>query len=89
MTFASLGSTSLDPKFIGALANAPVGVLSGPVAGTIGVYVYQVKGRDTGSFYNEDDAARYEQQKSQYNSQLLMSVMMDDADVKDNRARFF
>ena len=89
VTFASLGSTSLDPKFIGALANAPVGVLSGPVAGTIGVYVYQVKGRDTGSFYNEDDAARYEQQKSQYNSQLLMSVMMDDADVKDNRARFF
>ena len=89
VTFASLGSTSLDPKFIGALANAPVGVLSGPVAGTIGVYVYQVKGRDTGSFYNEDDAARYELQKSQYNSQLLMSVMMDDADVKDNRARFF
>ena len=89
VTFASFGSTSLDPKFIGALANAPVGVLSGPVAGTIGVYVYQVKGRDTGSFYNEDDAARYEQQKSQYNSQLLMSVMMDDADVKDNRARFF
>ena len=89
VTFASLGSTSLDPKFIGALANAPVGVLSGPVAGPIGVYVYQVKGRDTGSFYNEDDAARYELQKSQYNSQLLMSVMMDDADVKDNRARFF
>ena len=89
VTFAALGSSSLDPKFIGALANAPVGVLSGPVAGAIGVYVYQVKGRDTGSFYNEDDAARYEMQKSQYNSQLLMSVMMDDADVKDNRARFF
>ena len=51
--------------------------------------MYQVKGRDTGAFYNEDDAARYEMQKSQYNSQLLMSVMMDDADVKDNRARFF
>ena len=51
--------------------------------------MYQVKGRDTGSFYTEDDAALYELQKNQYNSQMLMSVMMDDADVKDNRARFF
>ena len=89
VTFASMGSGTLDPKFIGALSNAPIGVVSGPVPGTIGVYVYQVKGRDTGSFYTEDDAALYELQKNQYNSQMLMSVMMDDADVKDNRARFF
>ena len=89
VTFAAMGSGTLDPKFIGALSNAPVGVVSGPVPGTIGVYVYQVKGRDTGSFYTEDDAALYELQKNQYNSQMLMSVMMDDADVKDNRARFF
>ena len=89
VTFAAMGSGTLDPKFIGALSNAPIGVVSGPVPGTIGVYVYQVKGRDTGSFYTEDDAALYELQKNQYNSQMLMSVMMDDADVKDNRARFF
>ena len=89
VTFASMGSGTLDPKFIGALSNAPIGVVSGPVPGTIGVYVYQVKGRDTGSFYTGDDAALYELQKNQYNSQMLMSVMMDDADVKDNRARFF
>ena len=89
VTFSSLGNSVLDPKFIGAVANAPVGVLSGPVAGNIGVYVFQVKGRDTGSFYTEDDAALYEQQKNAYNAQMLMSVMMDDADVKDNRARFF
>ena len=89
VTFATLGSSALDPKFVGALVNTPVGVLSGPVAGLIGVYVYEVKGHDTGAFYTEDDAARYEQQKNQYNSQMLMSVMMDDAEVKDNRARFF
>ena len=89
VTFSSMGSNSLDPKFVGAIFNAPVGELCGPVAGTIGAYVFQVKNRDTGSFYTEDDAARYEQQKNQYNSQMLMSVMMDDADVKDNRARFF
>ena len=89
ITFAAMGNGQLDPKFIGAISNAPVGVLSGPVAGSIGVYVFQVKGRDTGSFYTEDDAALYEQQKNSYNTQLLLSVMQDDAEVKDNRARFF
>jgi len=89
VTFSSMGSGTLDPKFIGAISNAPVGVLSGPVAGTIGVYVFEVKGRDTGAYYTEDDAALYEQQKNSYNTQILMSVMKDDADVKDNRARFF
>jgi peptidyl-prolyl cis-trans isomerase D len=89
VTFASMGSSALDPKFIGAISNAPVGVLSGPVPGSIGVYVFKVNNRDTGAFYTEDDAALYEQQKKAYNAQMLVSVMQDDADVKDNRARFF
>ena len=89
VTFASLGSSQLDPKFIGALSVAPENVICGPVAGVIGTYVYQVKGRDTGSYYTDDDAALYEAQKNQYNTQLLLPVMMDDAKVKDNRARFF
>lgn len=89
VTFASLGATQLDPKFIGALSSAPMNVINGPLAGTIGTYIYQVKGRDTGSYYTDDDAAAYEAQKNQYNTQMILPVMMDDADVKDNRARFF
>ncbi len=89
VTFASMGSGQLDPKFVGAVSNAPVGALSGPVAGSIGVYVFQVKGRDTGSFYTEDDASMYEQQMNSYKLQMLLPVMQDDAEVKDNRARFF
>lgn len=89
VTFAALGASTLDPKFIGAIASAPEGKICGPVAGSIGSYVFQVKGRDTGSYYTEDDAALYESQKNQYNSQMLLSVMMNDADVKDNRARFY
>ena len=89
VTFSSMGASQLDPKFIGAISNAPVGKLCGPVAGNIGVYVFEVKGRDTGAFFTEADAALYEQQKNSYNTQLLLSVMQDDADVKDNRARFF
>lgn len=89
VTFSALGASSLDPKFIGALSVAPEGKICGPVAGTIGTYVYKVTGRDTGSYYTEDDAAMYEAQKAQYNSQMLVNVMMDAADVKDNRARFY
>ena len=89
VTFAAMGASMLDPKFIGALSVAPENKVCGPVAGAVGVYVYQVKGHDTGSYYTDDDAALYEAQKNQYNAQMILPVMMDDANVKDNRARFF
>lgn len=89
VTFAAMGASTLDPKFIGALSAAPQDKICGPVAGSVGAYVFKVTGRDTGSFYTEDDAAMYEAQKNSYNSQMLLPVMMEDAKVKDNRARFF
>ena len=89
ITFASLTSQGLDPKFIGAVSVAEPGVISKPLAGNIGVYVYKVTGHDTGAFFTEDDANNRDSQMSQYSLQMLMPVMLDDADVKDNRARFF
>ena len=89
VTFSSLTSQALDPAFVGAVAAAPQGKICGPVLGTVGVYVFEVTGRDTGAFYTEDDAKNLRTQKTQYNSQMLTSVMANDADVKDNRARFF
>lgn len=89
VTFSSLTSQALDPAFVGAVAAAPQGKICGPVLGTVGVYVFEVTGRDTGAFYTEDDAKNLRTQKTQYNSQMLTAVMADDADVKDNRARFF
>ena len=46
-------------------------------------------GRDTGAFFTEDDAKARDAQMSQYTSQMVLPVMMEDGDVKDNRARFF
>ena len=89
VSFSSMGAQALDPAFIGALSVAPEGKVCGPVAGTIGVYVFQVKGRDTGSFYTEDDAKSRDMQTSSYLTQMILPVMMDDADVQDHRARFF
>ncbi len=50
---------------------------------------FKVNGRDTGAFYTEDDAKANADQMASYMSQMILPVMMLDADVKDNRARFF
>ena len=89
VAFASMSARSLDPKFVGAIAAAPEGKISGPVAGSYGVYVFKVDGRETGSFYTESDAKNANAQILSYTTQMIVPVMMQDADVKDNRARFF
>ena len=90
LSFSSLTSTGgLDTKFVGAASVAEDGKVCGPVVGNVGVYVYKVTGRDTGAFYTEEDAKNYDAQMAQYSTQMVVPVMMDDAEVKDNRARFF
>ena len=88
VTFASM-SRQLDPKLVGAISSAKEGVVSGPVAGSYGVYVFEVTGRETGAHFTEEDAKSYNDRLNAYAAQMILPVMMDDADVKDNRARFF
>ena len=89
VTFASFTSAGLDNKFIGAASVAEVGALNGPLQGNTGVYVYVVTDRSEGAFFTEDDAALREQQMSYTSLQMLLPVMMDEAKVKDNTARFY
>ena len=89
IAFSAMGSQGLDPMFIGAASVAEEGKICGPLAGSIGVYVYKVTGRDTGAFFTEDDAKARDAQMTQYSTQMLVPVMMEDAEVKDNRARFY
>ena len=89
ITFASMRGQGLDPAFMGAASAAPEGKICGPVQGAIGTYVFKVTGRDTGAFYTEDDAKNYQAQKNQYMSQMILPVMSEICDVKDNRARFY
>ena len=89
VAFSSMSNQGLDPMFIGAASVAEDGKICGPLAGNIGVYVYKVTGRDTGAFFTDDDAKARDAQMSQYSTQMVVPVMMEDADVKDNRARFF
>lgn len=87
--FASLAGQGLDPKFIGAASVAPEGKICGPVAGTIGTYIFKVNTRDTGSFYTEDDARNAAAQMNNYTTQMILPVMMMESDVRDHRARFY
>ena len=89
VAFSSMGAQGLDPKFIGAASVAEDGKICGPLAGSIGVYVYKVTGRDTGAFFTEDDAKARDAQMTQYTTQMVVPTMMEDAEVTDNRARFY
>ncbi len=85
----SLSATNLDPALLGAVQGAQLDKVYGPVNGAICVYVVKVSDKEEGSFYTEDDAKLLINQKAQYMSQMIMSVMADYDNVKDNRARFF
>lgn len=89
IAFSSMMAYGLDPKFIGAVSVAKEGIVSSPIAGNIGTYIFKVTKRDTGSFYTEDDAKSRNMQMAQYLSQMIIPVMMTDTEVIDNRARFF
>ena len=88
LSFGSLQYNQEDPAFQGALSVAEPGKI-GSVAGTVGVYVYQVTDRSVGTFFTDADAATQLQRKAAYHVNMLQSVIANEADIKDNRARFF
>ena len=89
VAFSTTGSSSVDQALVGAASKAQEGVVTGPVKGAIGVYVFSVSDKQKGEFYTEDDAKSLALQKAQYSSQMISSVMMNNDGVKDHRARFF
>lgn len=89
ISFGSMQSQSLDPKFVGAVAGATQGTLCGPIVGEIGVYVFQVADRETGTFYTENDAKTMNSQITSYQMNIMQSVIAEDAEIKDHRAKFF
>ncbi len=89
VTFASFSAAGLDNKFIGAASVAETGALNGPLQGNNGVYVYVVTDRTEGAFFTEQDAKNREMQMNYAAVRMLLPVMMEAADVKDNTARFY
>ena len=88
LSFSSMGAAVVEPALLGAIAVANDNEIN-TVAGQTGVYVFKVASRENGSFYTEEDAKNFAAQKAQYNSQMIVPVMMELSDTQDNRARFF
>ena len=88
MSFGSVQYGQNDPAFVGAVAAAPEGTIE-TVGGQIGVYVFEVAGRTTGSFFSEADASNARARSAQYQGSMLQTVIANEAEIKDNRARFF
>ena len=89
IAFSSLTAQQLDPKFIGAIAAAKEGELNGPVVGEVGVYYFVVNAKEAGAFYTEDDARNRKAQEFSYMSRLLPAMMSEEANVVDQRYKFF
>lgn len=88
--FGALADRSTDPSLVGAVSAATTGNISRPVVGSMPfVYVFRVVSRDTDAHYTDDDARSEQVRKNQMVANNLLNVMMQDASVKDNRARFF
>lgn len=88
LSFGSVQYGQNDPAFIGAVTAAPEGTIQS-VGGTIGVYVFEVMDRTTGSFFSDADAATQLSRRAAYHTNVLQRVIANEADIKDNRARFF
>jgi parvulin-like peptidyl-prolyl isomerase len=79
----------LDPKFVGAIAAAKEGELTGPVVGEIGVYYFVVKGKEAGAFYTEDDAKARNMQIFNSVQNVVPLILTEQAEVKDQRYKFY
>lgn len=89
VSFGAAGSRTFDPKFVGAVSGAPVNTLVGPIAGNVGVYIFNVDSRETGAFFTEDDAKQQQNQAFARQVQMIPFILSELAEVEDNRAKFF
>ena len=93
VTFSSLKSgQQLDPMFIGQIAKAGAEGnknIVGPVVGSLGVYYFQIRDSKIGAFYTESDAQNKADNAVYSIINVLPQVMCNDADVVDQRYRFY
>lgn len=78
-----------EPALIGAVSVAPEGKVCGPVSGEGGLYMLKVNSKTTNTAVTEEDVKSTATMKAQYSLQMLFPVMLEQADVTDNRERFF
>lgn len=86
LTFAS---SDFDLKFTGAASVAEEGVVSAPLKGSNGIYVYKVTNRSEEAYYTEDDAQMRMNQLAAAYAQMLPFVLNKEGKVKDYTYLYF
>ena len=86
LTFAS---ADFDQKFTGAASVAEQNVVSAPIKGSNGIYVFKVKNASQEAFYTENDAQMNEAQMAYQYGQVHSAVVSKDSNVKDNTYLYF
>lgn len=94
MTFSTLtGGQQLDLDFVGAVAKAgdkgEMNKILGPVKGQIGVYYFNIVGKENGAYFTENDARTKSNQTMYQILSVLPQIMQQDANVVDMRYKFY
>lgn len=89
VSFSSVMGQSMDPKFIGAASGAEKDVITGPVAGNNGVYIFKVTNRETGEFFTAEDAKNSSMQMDAIWADMSFPVMMEAIEINDYRHNFY
>ncbi len=93
ITFSSLLSMQqFDPKFIGYVVAEGLKdnySIVGPVKGNMGIYYFQIKGKERNAFYTEDDANNKRKNIISNIINSLPQIIVQKAGVIDERYKFY
>ena len=91
MATSRITNIGIEPKLNALVTLAPVNIVSEPVVGNNGVYIFEVINRiENNSIYDEKEQTNMLESNNAYRiSGLLFRYMQQNADIDDNRIRFF
>ena len=91
METSRITNIGIEPKLNALISLAPVNSLNGPVAGNNGIYVFEVINRiiDNGNYDEKAQINMLESNNSYRVSSLAFRFMQQNAEIEDNRIRFY
>ena len=91
MATQRIGNIGMEPKLNALITFSPENMVSEPVAGNNGVYVFKVLNRTNNqqSYVEEDQIRNLEAANSYRLGGMVYRHLQQNAKIEDNRIRFF
>lgn len=84
------GLLTIEPKLVGAICAAPKDVLSQPVVGNAGVYVFvKTSAESVEDATAESEKVRLEAMGESFMGERIQQALTEQSDIKDMRVKFF